>query len=65
MRLGPRNFVISFESLAANLERVRQTSVGQMVPKFFFIVPQRLALVNNAKRKISKSNKSGLWNCMS
>ena len=28
----------------------------------FFIVPQRLTLVSNAKRKISKSNKPELWN---
>jgi hypothetical protein len=31
----------------------------------FFIVPQRLTLVGNAKRNISKSNKSELWNHMS
>ena len=30
----------------------------------FFIVPQRLALVSNVK-KISKSNKSELWKCLS
>ena len=30
--------------------------------KNFFIVPQRLTLVSNAKTKISKSNKSELWN---
>ena len=30
-----------------------------------FIVPQRLPLVSNAKRKISKSNKSELWNRLS
>jgi hypothetical protein len=28
----------------------------------FFIVPARLTLVGNAKRKISKSNKLDLWN---
>ena len=59
LRLRPRNFVIISESLAANLEKVRQTSVWQTVPKFwficFFIVPQILTLVSNAKRKISKS----------
>ena len=31
----------------------------------FFIVPQRLTLVGNAKRKLSKSNKSELWNHLS
>ena len=31
----------------------------------FFIVPQRLTLVSIAKRNISKSNKSELWNCLS
>ena len=31
----------------------------------FFIVPQRLTLVSIAKRKISKSNKSELWNRLS
>ena len=31
----------------------------------FFIVPQRLTLVSNAKRKMSKSIKSELWNCFS
>ena len=40
-----------------------------MVPKFFlfvfFIVPQRLTLVSIAKRKISRSNKSELWNPLS
>jgi hypothetical protein len=69
LRLRPRNFVIISESLAANLEKVRQTSVWQTVPKFWFIylffVPQRLTLVSNAKRKISKSNKSELWNRLS
>ena len=30
-------FVIGYESLAANLEKVRQTSVWQAVPKFWFI----------------------------
>ena len=69
LRLWPWNLAIISESLAANLEKVRQTSVWQTVPKFwlfdFFIVPQRLTLVSNAKRKISKSNKSELWNRLS
>ena len=34
LRLRPRNFEIISESLAANLEKVRQTSVCQTVPKF-------------------------------
>ena len=37
LRLQPRNFSIISESLAANLEKVRQTSVWQTVPKFWFI----------------------------
>ena len=37
LRLWPRNFAIISESLAANLEKVRQTSVWQTVPKFWFI----------------------------
>ena len=63
LRLRPQTFVIISESLAANLKKVRQTSVWQTVS--FFIVPQRLTLVSNAKRKISKSNKSELWNHLS
>ena len=65
LRLGLQNFLIISESLAANLEKVRQTSVWQFQSSdlfVFFIVPQRLTLVSNAKRKISKSNKSELWN---
>ena len=31
----------------------------------FFVVPPRPTLGSNAKRKISKSNKSELWNCLS
>ena len=34
-------------------------------PGLTFIFPQRLTLVSNAKRKISKSNKSELWNRLS
>ena len=37
LRLQPWNFAIIPESLAANLEKVRQTSVWQTVPKFWFI----------------------------
>ena len=37
LRLRPRNFAIISESLTANLEKVRQTSVWQTVPKFWFI----------------------------
>ena len=37
LRSRPRNFAIISESLAANLEKVRQTSVWQMVLKFWFI----------------------------
>ena len=37
LRLRPRNFAIIPESLAANLEKVRQTTVWQTVPKFWFI----------------------------
>ena len=36
LRLRPRNFAIISESLAANLETVRHTSVWQTVPKFWF-----------------------------
>ena len=57
LRLRPRKFVIISESLAANLEKVRQTSVWQFQSSdlfVFFIVPQRLTLVSNAKRKIPK-----------
>ena len=34
LRLQPRNFAIISESLAANLEKARQTSVRQTVPNF-------------------------------
>ena len=34
LRLIPGNFVIIFQSLAANFEKVRQISVLQMFPKF-------------------------------
>ena len=37
LKLQPRNVLGSSESLTANLEKVRQTSVWQMVPKFWFI----------------------------
>jgi hypothetical protein len=37
LRLRPWNFAIISESLAANLEIVRQTFVWQTVPKFWFI----------------------------
>ncbi len=37
LRLRPRNFRIIPESLAANLEKVRQTSVSQTGPEFRFI----------------------------
>ena len=37
LRLQPRNFVIISESLPANLKKVRQTSVWQTIPKFWFI----------------------------
>ena len=36
-RLEPQNFVIISETLDANLEKVKQASVWQMVPKFWFI----------------------------
>ena len=35
--LWPQNFEIVLESLAPNLEKIRQTSVWQTVPKFWFI----------------------------
>ena len=58
LRLQPRNFIIISESWAANLEKVRHTSVWQIVPKFWFIclfiVSQRLTIVSNVTRKISK-----------
>ena len=37
LRLQLRNSLDSSESLSANLEKVRQTSAWQMVPKFWFI----------------------------
>ena len=37
LRLRPQNFLESSLSLAANLEKVRQTSVWQMIPKFWSI----------------------------
>ena len=37
LRLGPWKFAIVPESLAPKLEKVRQTSVWQTVPKFWFI----------------------------
>ena len=37
LRLRPQNFAIISESLATNHEKVRQTSLWQTVPKFWFI----------------------------
>ena len=67
LRLQPQNIVISSDILAANLEKVRLTSLWfQSSDLFvFFIVPQRPTLVHNARRKISKSNKPELWNRLS
>ena len=60
LRLQPRNFVIISENLTANLKKVRQTSVWQMVPKFFLHYLQEYSLRNNKKGK-----KAELWNHLS
>ena len=68
LRLQSRNFVIISESLAANLKYGRPLYYKRFQSSdwyVFSIAPQRLSLVSNAKRKISKSNKSELWNRLS
>ena len=57
LRLRPRNFVIIFESLAANLKKVRQTSVWQTVPKFWFIWLWYLSFCITYKSKFLRNNK--------
>ena len=68
LRLWPQKFVIIFESLAADLKKVRQTSIWQTVPDFWFICLFYCSSKTynaNAKRKISMSNESELWNHLS
>ena len=45
------------ESLAVNLEKVRQSSVWQTVPKFWFILHWYLSLCNTYKNKTLRNNK--------
>ena len=52
-----KNFVIISESLAAKLEKVCMTNSSKVMI-VFFIVPQRLTLVSNAKEKIAKLKQS-------
>ena len=53
--------------LSSQRSKVTSYKVGweQLKGFVFFIVPQRITLVSNAKRKILKSNKSELWNRLS
>ena len=57
LRLRPWNFVIISESLAANLEKARQTSVWQTVPKFWFIWLWHLSFCITYKSKSLRNNK--------
>ena len=57
LRLQPRNFAIISESLAANLKKVRQTSVWQTVPKLLFICLWYLSFFNTYKSKSLRNNK--------
>ena len=57
LRLRPQNFVIISESLAANLEKVRQASVWQTVPKFWFIWLWYLSFSITYKSKSLRNNK--------
>ena len=57
LRLQPRNFAIISESLAANLEEVRQTSVWQTVPKFWFSWLWHLSFCITYKSKSLRNNK--------
>ena len=69
LRLQPPNFVIISESLAANLKKVSRPLYDKQFQSsdlfVFFIVPQKLTFISIAKRKISKSKKSELWNHLS
>ena len=58
LRLWPRNFVIISESLAANLEKVRQTSVWQTVPRIWFIWLWYLSFCLTYKSKSLRNNKN-------
>ena len=57
LRLRPWNFVIISESLAAYLEKVRQTFVWQTVPKFWFIWLWYLSFCITYKSKSLRNNK--------
>ena len=57
LRLRPWNFAIIAESLAANLEMVRQTCVWQTVPKFWFIWLWYLSFCITYKSKSLRNNK--------
>jgi hypothetical protein len=69
LRLWPQNLAIIPESLAANLEKVRQTSLWQSVPKFWFISLWYLSFCITYKSKSlrnnKKTNRSELWNSLS
>ena len=65
LRLRPRNFGIISESLATNLEKVRQTSVWQTVPKFWFIWLWYIYFCIIYKSKSLRNNKKELWHHLS
>ena len=59
-----RKFFFTFSSNYLYSETFENCTYFLYVYKWY-IVPKRLTLVSNAKRKISKSNKSKLWNRLS
>ena len=59
-----RKFFFTFSSNYLISETFENCTYFLYVYKWY-IVPKRLTLVSNAKRKISKSNKSKLWNRLS
>ena len=67
-RLQSQNILVSSECLAANLKKVRQTSVWQMVPKFWIIWLWYISFCITYKSKSLRNNKKDkekLWNYLS